>query len=27
VRESARLAEAFYNLIHGADPLRGVTVI
>jgi hypothetical protein len=27
VRESGRLAEAFHNLIHGDDPLRGVTVI
>jgi hypothetical protein len=27
VRESGRLAEAFYNLISGDDPLRGVTVL
>ena len=27
VRESARLAEAFHNLISGDDPLQGVTVL
>ena len=27
VRESARLAEAFHNLIDGDEPLRGVTVL
>ena len=27
VRESARLAEAFHNLISGDEPLRGVTVL
>jgi len=27
VAESQRLAEAFYELMNGDDPLRGVTVV